>query len=285
MNKWVSFLLLFWVSAAQSSDMLQWPEIKPFTLTSSVLGEERNVWVSLPNSYNENPTKHYPVIYTTDGKYLLKNLQGAMWALTTRADVPDAILVGVENPDLTRARDLTPTVVTGGNVPPGIVTGQSQQFERFIVEELVPWVNQEYRTDGFDVLAGHSFGGLFTLSSLLSPNARAVFEGYVAIDPSLWWDNQIMVERFADAVANFPSNQHMVYISAAWEEDIPSDIMELYIEHIGGIDLVSKIISNQFTINSTYQIETTETHPSVVYDSLFHGIRAVYQCYPSVCAK
>ncbi|CCO47793.1 putative alpha/beta-Hydrolase [Vibrio nigripulchritudo SOn1] len=285
MKKWIIFLATFWASSLHASGLLQWPEIKSHTLTSTVLEEQRRVWVSLPGNYHNNPDAQYPVIYFTDGSYLIKNIQGAMWALNTRADVPEAILIAIENPDNTRARDLTPTVYTNEFSPPGAVTGQSAQFERFIVEELVSWVNTNYRTDGYEVIAGHSLGGLFVVSSLISPAANSVFEGYVAMDPSLWWDNQVMIERVTTAATNIPSNQHMVYISGAWEENIPPEFMDLYISHIGGIDTVSKVIEAQYPLNSTYQIETTESHRSIVYSSLYNGIRAVFQCYPKICVK
>jgi predicted alpha/beta superfamily hydrolase len=69
--------------------------------------------------------------------------------------------------------------------------GDSARFRRFIADEVKPWVERSYRTDGTDAVMGESLAGLFVVETLL--RQPALFDHYVAISPSLWWDNGSLV--------------------------------------------------------------------------------------------
>ncbi|MFP3594919.1 alpha/beta hydrolase, partial [Chryseobacterium sp. SIMBA_038] len=71
--------------------------------------------------------------------------------------------------------------------------GGSENFVKFMQEELKPFISKNYRTQDYSVLVGHSFGGLFAINVFLShPD---YFNAYVANDPSLWWDNKVTLSR------------------------------------------------------------------------------------------
>ncbi len=102
-----------------------------------------------------------------------------------------------------RTRDLTPTNlpeldrywtrrVSGGagrELP--VHTGGAAAFLRSIREELIPWVEANYRVSRTDrALAGYSYGGLFTLYALLvSPGT---FQRYFAGSPSIEYDHGVL---------------------------------------------------------------------------------------------
>jgi tetratricopeptide (TPR) repeat protein len=66
--------------------------------------------------------------------------------------------------------------------------GEAESFSNFIEKELIPYVENKYPVTNFRTIIGHSYGGLFTIYSLLNhPN---LFANYLAIDPSLDWDGQ-----------------------------------------------------------------------------------------------
>jgi tetratricopeptide (TPR) repeat protein len=62
----------------------------------------------------------------------------------------------------------------------------------------VPRIDAQYRTVPFRTLVGHSLGGLFTLYAFLSPDSPV--QAYLAIDPSLWWDNKVIEQQAKQAV-------------------------------------------------------------------------------------
>ena len=70
--------------------------------------------------------------------------------------------------------------------------GGADRFLEFIDGELKPWVNENFRTEPFEILGGHSFGGLFAVHVML--NRPDSFDAYIAVSPSLWWDDRVVFD-------------------------------------------------------------------------------------------
>lgn len=109
------------------------------------------------------------------------------------------VLVGIENTQ--RRRDMTgPTeIAEDRKIAP--VVGGSAAFRRFIRDELMPAVRSRYRTTGDAAIMGESLAGLFAVESFLSE--PGLFKVAIAIDPSLWWNNERLVKDAA-AMLNAP---------------------------------------------------------------------------------
>jgi predicted alpha/beta superfamily hydrolase len=105
------------------------------------------------------------------------------------------IVVGIPNTD--RTRDLTPTHVDSD--PPFMdsasskTSGGGEHFASFIEKELMPFIDSLYPTAPYRLLIGHSFGGL-TVMNTLAHHPR-LFNSYIAIDPSMWWDHQKLLKE------------------------------------------------------------------------------------------
>jgi len=155
------------------------------TITSKVLGEDRTIWISHPDGY-ENSTRRYPVLYLLDGPGHYQHTLGSLEFLSGRGNAPQMIIVAIANTD--RTRDLTPEMKYDTTRTAG---GGARAFLKFINSELKPHINKNYRTEKFELLIGHSFGGLFAINTLLTEPES--FDAYIAISPSLWWDNQRLV--------------------------------------------------------------------------------------------
>jgi predicted alpha/beta superfamily hydrolase len=103
---------------------------------------------------------------------------------------PKMIVVGIPNTD--RTRDLTPTHVAGD--PPYMdsnatkTSGGGEQFIAFVEKELMPYIDSTYPTAPYRVLIGHSFGGLTAMNTFV--HHTRLFNAYIVIDPSMWWDKQ-----------------------------------------------------------------------------------------------
>ena len=89
------------------------PAVAAYRLDSSILGEERRVYVALPPSY-ERTSRAYPLVLVFDGEAVLAPVLAAAGALTAAGHMPEAVIVGVENTD--RLRDLSPPgIAVSGN--------------------------------------------------------------------------------------------------------------------------------------------------------------------------
>ena len=147
------------------------PRAKTVRITSRILGESRVVHVSLPINY-ATARQRYPVVYLLDGQvraFFDVTVAAAGYDLRSDAQtsvMPPPIVIGIEHGD--RSVDL------GRN---------DSLFTRFLVDELIPLVDREYRTVPFRTLIGHSLGGRFALLTYCrAPNA---FRAVVAISPSV----------------------------------------------------------------------------------------------------
>jgi predicted alpha/beta superfamily hydrolase len=67
-------------------------------------------------------------------------------------------------------------------------SGGAPAFLRVLREEILPFVEETYRTSEDRGIAGHSFGGLFAAWMLLE--APDLFRRYGLNSPSLWWERR-----------------------------------------------------------------------------------------------
>jgi uncharacterized protein len=72
-------------------------------------------------------------------------------------------------------------------------SGGGEKFTVFLEKELIPYINSKYPVSSSRVLIGHSFGGLTAMNILL--NHTKLFNSYAAIDPSMWWDDQKLLQQ------------------------------------------------------------------------------------------
>jgi predicted alpha/beta superfamily hydrolase len=164
------------------------------TIFSRTLNENRTVFVSKPGDYDKSDAR-YAVLFVLDGRGPFYYTSAVARFMAASQSIPDLLIIGIDN-DTHRARDLTPPAtdpLTREQEPTG---GGAAGFRSFIAEELMPWVDRNYRTRAYKILVGHSYGGLFVIDTLLTQ--PKLFNAYIAISPSLWWDNERLVER-ADA--------------------------------------------------------------------------------------
>lgn len=191
---------------------------KRYTLDSNVLNEERAFWVHLPENYESNGTQTYPVIYLLDGEIFFHSVVGINKAFSSgkRKDIPSFIIVGIVSTD--RMRDLTPTASAAGRdgkIAPGakVQGGGSKAFCEFLTKELRTVIEGSYRTNGQNMLIGHSLGGLFTVDAFL--NHTELFDSYLALDPSLWWDQGRLSKEAAELVKEKDFSGKSLYIGLA----------------------------------------------------------------------
>ena len=177
------------------------------TMWSPTLKETRRFLVYTPPSYTDTTyaPKRYPVIYLLDGEAHFHSVSGLIQILGTGVNatfvLPEMIVVAITNTN--RTRDMTPTHTDKdptGKPQPGLrASGGMANFLKFIQSELAPRIERTYRTAPYRVFIGHSLGGITTIDALYTmPDA---FNAYVAIDPSLWWDDRLLLKQARDRLS------------------------------------------------------------------------------------
>ncbi len=160
-----------------------------FTIHSQQLEEDRTLNIYLPSSYHPDSLRTYPVIYLLDGSadedfiHVAGLLQFGTFPWVNA--LPESILVGISNVD--RRRDFTfPTTIEQDKID-FPTTGGSANFIRFLEKELLPFIENNYRTNDTTTIIGQSLGGLLATEVLIKK--PELFTNYIIVSPSLWWDN------------------------------------------------------------------------------------------------
>ncbi|MBA1280152.1 alpha/beta hydrolase [Stutzerimonas stutzeri] len=221
-------------STAQEWQAVTLSQAEQRLLHSTHTDRDYRIFVSQPQ--HEPPPGGYPVLYVLDGNALFPSLAIQAQALEARPDPTlrnSVLIVGIGYPGeglydfKARAEDYTPDAEDRqrqpGREPPP--SGGAERFLEFIETELKPMIAERYPVDpARQTLFGHSYGGLFTLYTLL--NRPQAFSGYVAASPSIWWYNGY-IERslatFEKGVKRHPVQARLLVTAGSAEEPAADD--------------------------------------------------------------
>ncbi len=191
---------------AQAEDLPQAAEAKTiaqgksYLLASTIMDEDREINIWLPPGYDENSDNRYNVLYLIDGgtEQDFPHIAGLAQHGTISWNFEPLIVVGIKTN--TRVYELTQPATDERYGEYQNPNGGADRFRRFIGEEVKPWVEANYRTNGNDAVIGESLAGLFIVDTLLkSPD---MFGDYIAVSPSLWWNREELAADAADLLAN-----------------------------------------------------------------------------------
>jgi len=261
-----------------------------FTLESKLLNERRTYWVRLPASYNNQSydKQFYPVMYVLDGKSAFFPILGVVSFMSEKESVnfqiPEMIVVGVDTEN--RLKDLTPNPST--KMPDGQEAktesqklmmaggGGGEIFFKFLTEELFPKIERDYRTIPYRMYVGHSLGGLTTAYTLLKH--PGIFNSYLSIDGSLWWDNGKYVREAPIDLKNSKSKTiQRFYISVVDSTEAGAGNMF----HVRCIHQLAKVLKEDAPANVQAKLEVIKDtdHSSIPLLSWYNGLRYIFEGY------
>ncbi|GAB4339872.1 MAG: alpha/beta hydrolase-fold protein [Flammeovirgaceae bacterium] len=177
------------------------------------LKRNRKIWIYLPLDYEQNTQRRYPVLYLHDGQNLFDNLIAPFgeWNIDETLNTHNAslIVVGINHGDSLRLNEYSPykNAQYGG--------GEGYQYLDFIVKELKPFVDKNYRTmpDAEHTgIGGSSMGGLISFCAILKyPH---VFGKALVFSPSFWFSEDL----FKDVEKNNFSKKTKIYMLMGGKE-------------------------------------------------------------------
>lgn len=251
------FFLFLLCAAAVSQTTLTSVVHNVHKIQSQVLNEERTVLVRLPARYSSTTAK-YPVAYMFDAHPPHNAMMAGILEQQAWGDqMPEMILVGLQNTD--RLRDMTPTRTERGG-------GGADKFLQFIETEVIPLIEKTYRTHPFRVIAGHSLSGLAVVNCLVA--RPHLFNGYIAASPVLHWDDGYVIKQAQALFEKTPELKKQLYFAIGNEPD-----------YVGGFNTFRELAKKKAPKNLAWgsaQYEK-ENHGSVVLSVYFEGLRHVFQ--------
>lgn len=251
-----AFLVLILGNAVAQNDA-GISSITELQIRSTHLQEDRIITVSLPSDYASTGNR-YPVLYLLDGRTHFQHAIGAVNFLSNQGSVPGMIIVSIHNVD--RNRDFSPVH------DPGIPTsGGAGKFLDFVSEEVIPLLDENYRTSGFNILLGHSFGGTFAVYSLYTK--PELFDGIIAVSPYLMYADNRLVKMADDLLRPYREDHKYFYMTIGDEPD--------YFEALDAFSSSLERVTKG-TIDFKYVKMPSENHATIPYISLFSGLRFIF---------
>jgi predicted alpha/beta superfamily hydrolase len=256
---------------------------------SEIINDDFEIYVSLPYKYSMSDTT-YPVLYCLDANVKFSLISSVVNNLgTLTKELPEIIVVGIAYPikDLAdwvvgRNRDYTPTKnedtekywkerlskATGRN---DIVleTGHGDKFLDFIGEELIPFIESNYRVSLNDrALHGTSLGGLFTIYTLLKH--PELFQRYFASSPSINWEENLIYKLEEELAASHNDLPVNLFMCVGGLE------REYYIKNMKKMSELLRS-RNYPNLNLETHVFENETHGTTVYASVGRGLKILFK--------
>lgn len=200
-------------------------------IPAKALGREYDYVVTLPPGYAQNPDRKYPVLMYTDVPQSVNLITGMHRRLRSgERGLQDAIIVGLgyavgDTGEYSRRRDYTPTAhgdIDAASDMPGraVAYGEAEAYRLYLKNEVFPELEQRFRIDpAHRIYLGHSYGGLFGMHILLSD--PEMFEQYVLISPSLWYDRRLLIARERGYAMRHKDMPAKVFFMIGGNETVP----------------------------------------------------------------
>ncbi|MBL4788321.1 MAG: hypothetical protein JKY60_04500 [Kordiimonadaceae bacterium] len=236
------------------------------SLQSGVLNETRTYSVIVPTSYANEPNRRYPVLYVLDGEKTRNNRIAAGIAdiLGLFSDVPDMIVVSVHG-NKKRARDF----MRNGAVSAydgKISKGGAEKFTRYLNHELIPKIDDFYRSNNFRILSGHSRGGLYVMDRFAA--SETSFNAFFAYSPALLLDKHLL-DRLKARVNSPHESEPFLYMNIGYES-------ELYTEYFDRAAKMLEAGNEAGTAKWFAEHHTGILHPLIMMTGEVHALSALY---------
>ncbi len=249
---------------------------RPFVLgvmdeiQSRELNEKRVLNIYLPEGYNSKDTIKYDVIYLLDGSANEDFIHIAglvqFYSFEWVNQVPRSIVVGIATVD--RRRDFTFPTTIEKDKKAYPTTGHSDNFIAFLEKELQPFIEKKYKTNKSKTIIGQSLGGLVATEILFKK--PSLFNKYIIISPSLWWDNGSLLNQ---PVSSFENKD--VYIGVGKEGLTPTAIPRVM--EVDANLLAEKINTTKSkNVKVYFDYLPKENHATIMHQAVSNAFRLLY---------
>jgi predicted alpha/beta superfamily hydrolase len=249
-------------SQAQTVDTL--------AIQSTFFNAKRKVMVALPSGYHTNPNGKYIVAYLFDAQSadFFNFYRSTIKYLTEQGYIQPLILVGIASSN--RQYEFTPKAQTAAGLKYFQKSGGAELLARHLQDEVLPLINQNYRTIGYNIGIGHSLGATFVTYCLL--HAPQLFNATIGISPNYQYDNLQLVHQF-DSLANTKILNHKFLYVAHGNGDAYEDNFKI------GSDKIDSILLKRNIAGLRWQFKSmdNDSHGTTAMEGIFKGLIAFYR--------
>ncbi len=258
------------VMGAEAADYppVSLPGTEVRVVRASSVDQEYKLHIYLPAAYADS-TRVFPVVYLTDSDAYFGFVRSMAANLRYGNMIPDVVVVGIAYEEEVqsylrkRERDFLPAEVPNH---PG--SGGAEKFRSFLREELIPFVESEYRVDTGDrTIVGMSGGATFVLYALCT--SPELFGRYIIVSPYLVYGQEILLDLEDAYAERHDSLEAHVYsamggLEPAFALDPWRRLMErMQRRNYAGLELKHEILEGL-------------SHMDIVYTAFVRGMKDVF---------
>jgi predicted alpha/beta superfamily hydrolase len=238
-------------------------------IDSKILNEKCKAFVYVPEGYQSAATEKYPVVYVLDGEYYFSFTTEAAALLAQNQLAPSCIVIGITTNN--RQRDFSPPLdEDSGQTQDQQTAGGADKFLEYLKKELIPTVNEKYRTQPTRIIVGHSTGGLLAYYSLYK--APDLFQGFISIDGSTWWNKGKVGREVIDYLSHHPG-YHGKIVECRKDIKIP-------VRFPANLELLNYLDKQRPQgLIYTYLELPDETHGTIVFPGTYYGLKSIFSGY------
>lgn len=257
-------------------------------LHSKIINDNFEIYISLPYQYAFTDT-NYPVLFNLDANMGFGITDNVVHILSTlNKEIPEMIIVGIAYPikgiedwAALRKRDTTPTSnleydknwagylnSATGRDDIVVESGGAEKFLKFIREELIPFIESNYRVSSDRAITGVSSSGLFTLYALFQH--PETFQKFYAASPSIKWDESYMYKLEKDYATSHNDLPVRLFMCVGGMESK---------SYINNMNKMAELLRSRNYPNLEFEavIFENETHGSVYQASISKALRSLYK--------
>jgi predicted alpha/beta superfamily hydrolase len=230
---------------------------------SQAIGEQRVLNIYLPDGYHSDSSATYPVVYVLDGSAHedFPHIAGLVQFMNMYDLMPKSIVVGIAN--VNRYRDFTFPSKVKEDKKINPANGGAEKFLHFLENEVQPLVAKNYRINQHQTIIGQSLGGLLATEILMKK--PYLFDDYIIVSPSLWWNDQRLVDS---AAAYFKENQNLekkLFISLGKEHPVMHEVADKLVKAIRD--------SGNEKLTLYYQPILDEDHATILHIAVYRAFK------------
>ena len=234
---------------------------RKFTLHSKILGEDKEIYISLPHKYEEH-VQTYPVIFTLEAELLFESAHTITKFMSARSKMPQSIVIGITNGEYKKRNEMG--FKKWGAKP--------DKYLKFIEQELIPYIETNYRTNQHRTIIGLSpTTGLLFEAFFEKPE---LFKGYIALSAHLEWDiipNSTLIDKIISTIKEPNRPKTTLYLGRA-----DSDLKDGQYIQKAFDDAIYKLKNEKNITNCTIDILKDEEHYLMAIRGIRSGLESIY---------
>jgi len=261
MKTLVSLLLLFSISLTFGQETIY----KEYS--SEILNDTRDLSIYLPKGYNKDSISNFPLAIVLDGHKLFDLYVGASNYYAQLDHAPEQIVIGIDMKD-SRNKD------AGYDVNNGNLDNNSENFYRFIRDEMIPYIEATFKTSPFLTIVGESLTANYITHFL--KEEYSIFNAYICLNPTLSNTINSQVESYRLKELSSEDNTFYFYLSSnPFSNTIKKDKIKNFGKFIKSFEIDNfNVVFDELT--------NSPSSSSSIGEGIFRAFAKIFEIYSGI---